>query len=482
MRTGKCGVMLCVVALSAWTMVLFNPTAGAATVVDVKAVEAKIIAAQDKIIKGDIESALADIRDVQPKAVTTALAARLDFVTKLAEARMAEKLGDQAKVLASLTDAFQKGQESDQIVSCWQLGLLFAQSAVKANDLSSVANLADFLAKGPEPVMKQFTPCVEIAQLRIATKNAGAAEAELRKAATMAKTDADWSTWAACSDQLATLADSGESPVAGADVFERLRGTVKATAALVKLDIAQGRFLLKRGLLDEIDAVIGRELKKSVSDQDMMSAVSLYYDLAAAYQWAKNISASELYLNKAEELAKKIPVSAAQCTTRGRGLNSLGLHDRAAKVYWEGFQTITDPAQKSMMLAAYCDAAVAAGSGDAALASLQAARAPIDGFIALAKAYQASGNSVAAVRALSTASWMATSGDAKTVQDIATLAEQIKAGAQKTVQDQAAVYESMAKALDSAAVQAESNKDAKAAADYRARAEALRALMKKLSQ
>ena len=467
--------------VAALSVALAVPALGAETnVIDVKKVEAQIIAAQNQVVGGNLDAGLKALQEARTQAVTAELAARAEFVGKLAEVRMAEKLGDQAKVLAALNEAARQARQPDQIEGLWHTGLAVAQATVAAK--GNAAPVIDFLAKGPGPAMKQFMPYIEVARLHTSTKNPGAAEADLVAAAPLAKTPTDWSTWVGCVDKLAALADGGQAPNAGADMFERVRDAAQGVGARVKLDVAEGRFLLKRGLLSGIEAVVGRELKKDVPDEDMVSAVSLYYEVAAASQRAKDLHASERFASMADEVARKVSVSAAQCSARGVGLRSLGLHAQAAQVYWDGFQAVADAKQKAQLLAAYCDAAVAAGTGDAALAALREVKAPVEGYVALAKAYQGTANSVAALRVLNAVTGQLATADPKTVQEITSLGEKIKAAEQKNVRDLAAMYEAMAKSLDAAAKKADESNDTKAASDYRARAEALRAMAKELVQ
>ena len=80
------------------------------------------------------------------------------------------------------------------------------------------------------PAVRQFSPHLEIAKLRIATNQAASAECELAKAAARIGSTQDRTAWTATVAQLAKLVNDGQAPQAGADLFERLRKTAGALA------------------------------------------------------------------------------------------------------------------------------------------------------------------------------------------------------------------------------------------------------------
>ena len=54
------------------------------------------------------------------------------FIDKPVAIRVADRLGDQGKVLAGLADVMRQAREQDQVAACWQLGLNLARPAVAA--------------------------------------------------------------------------------------------------------------------------------------------------------------------------------------------------------------------------------------------------------------------------------------------------------------------------------------------------------------
>ena len=187
----------------------------ASSVVDLKQVETAIIAVQGQIVAGNLDAGLKALQGARGQAVTADLASRVGFVAKLAEARMAEKLGDQAKALSALTEVFAMAKQPDQVQATFTVGLAMAQSAVASK--GNAVPVVDFLAKGPGPAVKQFAANVELAKLRIATGNMGAAEAELRNAAQRVNSPLESATWVGAVNQLANDVDGGQAALAGAE-------------------------------------------------------------------------------------------------------------------------------------------------------------------------------------------------------------------------------------------------------------------------
>jgi len=229
MKTRKIVQAVIVVALSA--AVVAPALSAEGNLINLKKVKARIIAAQNLVVGGKLDVGLAALQEAQVQAVTADLAARVEFVGKLAEVRMAQKLGDQAKAVATLRDAFRRAKQPDQVEAVWRTGLAVAQATVARK--GSATEMIDFLAKGPGPAMKQFAAHIDLARLRIATGNVGAAEAELRNAAVRATSQRDWSRWVAVVSQLAVAVDGRQSPQAGVDVFTRMREAARPVVAAV---------------------------------------------------------------------------------------------------------------------------------------------------------------------------------------------------------------------------------------------------------
>ena len=150
------------------------------------------------------------------------MAPRIAFVEKLVAVRVADRLGDQAKVSSGLTEALKQAGQPDQLAAGWQLGLNLAQAAVTAK-APAASGLIDTLAAQAAPALRQFGPRLDVAKLRIAVAQPGAAEAELTTAAARIASLQDRTAWTAAVADLAKLVDGGQAPQAGIDLFERLR-------------------------------------------------------------------------------------------------------------------------------------------------------------------------------------------------------------------------------------------------------------------
>ena len=220
-----------------------------AVVVDPKSVEGQLISAQGQVVAGNLDAGLKTLREVLVKAAP-ALAPRIGFVEKLVAIRVADRLGDQAKVSAGLADAMKQAAQPDQVTACWQLGLNLTQAAVAAKS-PAAAGLIDFLATQAAPAMRQSGPHIELARLHMATGHAAAAEAELAKAAPRINSPADCAAWTAAVADLAKVVDAGQAPKAGADLFERLHKAA-TPAVQTALDIVEGRALLEPRRVDRL--------------------------------------------------------------------------------------------------------------------------------------------------------------------------------------------------------------------------------------
>ena len=449
------------------------PAFGAeANIIDVKEVEAQMVSAQGQIVQGNLDAGLKALREAQAKAITPALAARGKFVVKLAEIRMADKLGDQAKVLATLQEAFKQAKQPDQFEAVWRLGSTLAQAAVAGKD--TAGSIIDFLAKGPGPAMHQFGPHMEVAKFRIATRDAGAAEAELRAAAQRTKSQADWSAWLAGVGQLAAMVDGGQAPKAGADVFDRLREAGKPVAAA--LNVAKGRFLLGRGLPAGVAALIDEAVTGATSDGQVLAALALGYDLARAFKQGGNDDQAEQALAKAESLARSRPVSAAVAGLRGAALTGFGRPDKAAEVFWTAAQAVKAPAERQQMLSAYGAAMVAAGNTARIVPQLQAAMAGPAVFVSVAQSMALSGDAAGALKILGAVPAQAAVEDPKVASGITAVMRQIQAGRKQVAAKQAATCRAIAAAFAAAAKKAEAAKDAKRAGVLAKQAAAFQAL------
>lgn len=65
--------------------------------------------------------------------------------------------------------------------------------------------------------------------------------------------------------QLAVAVDGRQSPQAGVDVLTRMREAARPVVAAV--DIAKGRFLLRRRLLDSVEALADQAVSGATSDE-----------------------------------------------------------------------------------------------------------------------------------------------------------------------------------------------------------------------
>jgi hypothetical protein len=459
------------VIVATLSVALAVPALGAeANVVDLKAVETQVVAAQGQIVAGNLDAGLKAIHEIQAKAVTADLQARVAFVAKLAEVRMAEKVGDQAKTLAALTEAFAQAKQPDQVQATWAVGLAVAQATVAGN--GNAAPVIDFLAKGPGPAVKQFAANVELARLRIATGNVGVAEAELRNAAQRANSTQEWSTWVDAVTQLATAVDGGQAPQAGADVFARMHDAAKATGAQVMIDIARGRFLLSRGQLDAVSSVVGSVIGSGDSTQ-ATAILSLGYDLTVAFNRAGKADQAKQILAQTEKFAQSLPVGAAVATARCQGLLSAGMADQAADVVWKAAQVAKTPVERDQLLTAFGNAMVAAGQVPAITPKLQTMKAPASVYVSVAGALVNAGNSTVALAILGNVPPAAFADDVQGSAAVGPLMQQIQTQRQQIAKDQGVRVRAIATALDAAA---KASKDPKAAGTLAKQAAAMTAL------
>ena len=453
----------------AWSLAAAPKDAGVA-VIDVKRVEAEIAAAQAQVVRGELDAGLKALVAVKPRAVTAELAARADFVAKLAEVRMAAKLGDQAKTTAALAGAFARAREPDQVAAAWATGLAVARAAVA--DGGDAGAVIDFLAKGPGPAMREFGAYIDLARLRIATGNAGAAEAELRRAAGGARTARDWTSWVAGAKQLALIVDGGQAPRAGADVFERLREVVGPATG--ELDVAKGRFLLARGVLDDLENLSELAVTEAGSGEGALSALSLGYDVAAAYKKAGNDEAARQVFETIDQYARNARAArGGVASIRGAALVALGRAGEAADVLWEAARSAKDPKERGELLEAYGAAMVAAGATSNAADRLRTAKAGPAVYVAVAGAAARAGDAAGAMELLAAVEPRAFAEDLKAAAAVGPLMRQIQALRQGVAKDQGARARAIAAALGAAA---KASKDPKAAAELTRQAAALTAL------
>jgi hypothetical protein len=470
-RNMKTRRLMGTVIVAALAAAVAAPAAMAAevNVVDIQQVENQLISAQGMIVQGNLDGGLQALQNARAKAVTADLVARGAFIAKLAEVRMSDRLGDQPKALAALNDAAGQAKLPDQVAAVWQLGLAMAQAAAGKSPATATP-VVDFLANGPGPAMKQFGPHVEIARLRIAAGNLGAAEAELRKAAERTRSAQDWSAWLGGLSQLAVAADAGQAPKAGADVFERLRGVANAIGADV--DVAEARFLMGRGQLPGVEAILDRAVPAAGEDQ-ILSVLSATYDLALAFQRVGTTCEASRLLNKAETLAAARPVTAAVAALRCSALTAIGQADKAAEVVWKAAGAMKSPQERDQLLAAFGSATVAAGGGSTVVTKLQAAKAGPAVFVAAAGAVAQTGNTNEALKVLGAISPEAVAADGPAASAFVSLMQQIQAQRQQIARDQGTRCRAVAAAFT---VAAKAAKDPQAATAATQQAAAMNAL------
>jgi len=449
-----------------------SSTAGASGIcapVDVKQVESALIAVQGQIVSGRLDDGLDGLKAVHSKAVTTDLADRVAFVALLAEVRVAEKVGDTAKLVAALNEAFKQAKQPDQVQAVWAVGVSVANGMI-ANKDCGASQVVDFLTRGPAASMKQFSTCIEIVRLRIATGNVGTAEAELRTAAGYAETASDWSTWMGAVNQLASTVGS-QTPQAGADVISRLREVAKPVAA--GMDIAQGRYLLSRGIVDGVEALIEQAVMNATTDADLLGALSLQFDVAISLHRSGKIEQAQLAVEKAENLATACQACAAQANVRGNAFLTLGQPSKAAEIFWAASQTVQTVQERDQMLVSFGAAMVAAGDSADVAARLRAGEATPAVFVNVASAMVRAGDSIGALRLLGTVPPQAFVNDTQAVANIGPLMQQIQAQRQQIAQTQGERVRAIATAFDAAA---KATTDAKAAEALNAQAAAMTAL------
>ena len=431
--------------------------------INVKQVEAAVTVAQSQIVAGKLDDGLNAIEAIRAKAVTTELADQVSFLAKLAEIRVAEKLGDNAQVLALLNEAFKEAKQPDQVQAVWQIGVSVANAAIAGKD--NVSPVIDFL-KGPASALGKFSNTMELARLRIAAGNFGAAEADLKNAATRAETLADWNAWIGVVNQLASAVDSGQAARAGADVYSRLHEC--ATPVQAAMSIAQGRYLLSRNLQDGVESAVDQAVSEAISEAELLSAVSLCYDLAVNYHRTGKTEKAQQAVAKAEELALSCPASATQATIRGNALLAMGQPAKAADVFWAASKAVQTYQEQQQMLSSFGSAMVAAGDSANVAARLQAAEATPTVFVNVANAMAQANDVVGALRLLGTVPVTAFVNDANA--NIGPVMLQIQAKRFEVARNQAERVRAIAAALDAAA---KDTKDPQAAAALSARAAAM---------
>jgi hypothetical protein len=456
------------------------PKAALPVAADVKAVEAQLLAAQGQIVAGNLDAGLKTFAEVRGKAIP-ALAPRIVFIEKLVEVRVADRLGDQAKVSAGLTESLKQAGQPDQVTACWQLGLSLAQAAVAAKN-PAAAGLMEFLGTQAGPAMRQFGPHLEVAKLRMAAGQAASAEAELNKAAARISSAADRAAWAAAVADLAKLVDGGQAPQAGVDLFERLRKAAPAPAQLA-LDMVEGRALLARGELERCAEVLQRALVgvKTAKEQ-ALPVLALSYELAVAYHKANNIESANQALREAEAMAEALPPSAEVTAVRCNALVAGGRADSAAEIAWNAALSAKQPAQRQQMLLLYVPAAVAAGRDGEILAKLQSMKAPAGIFTAAAGALAQAGKAEAAMAMLEAVTPQAAAADPQVAGGMIAVIGQMHQQHQQAAARQAARCRAIAAEYAAAAKKAEAAKDAKTAASHAKQAVAFQALATQLEK
>ena len=359
---------------------------------DPKVVEAQLLSAQGQIVAGNLDAGLKALAEVRAKG-GPALAPRIAFVEKLVAVRVADRLGDQAKVSAGLAEALKQAGQPDQLTAGWQLGSNLAQAAVAAKG-PAATGLIDILAAQAAPALRQFGPRLEVARLRIAVGQAAAAEAELTNAAARIASPQDRTAWAATVADLAKLVDGGQAPQAGIDLFERMRKAAGRLPVQAALDVVEGRSLLARGLLPQCQEVLKRAIAglkapssvgvSPASKEPALPVLGLAYDLAVAYHKAGNVTSAAEALAAAEAMALALPGSVEATATRSKALVAAGRADSAAEIAWNAAVSAKQPAVRQQMLLLYVPTAVAAGREAEILPKLQAMKAPVGIFTAAA--------------------------------------------------------------------------------------------------
>jgi len=448
---------------------LGDPPANAAVL------DPKLVEAQGQIVAGNLDAGLRALAEVRGKPGAD-IGPQSAFVEKLVAVRVAERLGDQAKVSGGLSEAIKQAGQQEQVAACWQLGLNLAQAAVAAK--SPAANgLMEFLSAQAAPALRQFDPHLEIAKLRMAAGQAGAAEAELSQAAALIVSPENRGAWIAAVVDLARLVDGGQAPQAGIDLFVRLRKATSVLPVQVALDVAEARMLLDRGELFAVADVVKRAaVSVKTAKADTLAVLTLSYDLAAALQKAGKLANAKTALADAEALALALPPSAEAIAMRCCGLTANGRADLATEVAWNAALAAKQPAERQQILLVYASAAVAAGREGEIVARLQTMKAPTAIFTAAAVSMAQAGKAEAAMTALEAVPPQAIVADTKAAGDVATVVQRIREQQQHTAARQADRCRAVAGEFTSAAKRAETAKDAKAASEAAKQAAAFQAL------
>ncbi len=475
---------------AACPQVLAAPPANAPAVADPKLVEAQLLSAQGQIVAGNLDAGLKALAEVRAKG-GPALAPRIAFVEKLVAVRVADRLGDQAKVSAGLAEALKQAGQPDQLTAGWQLGSNLAQAAVAAKG-PAATGLIDILAAQAAPALRQFGPRLEVARLRIAVGQAAAAEAELTNAAARIASPQDRTAWAATVADLAKLVDGGQAPQAGIDLFERMRKAAGRLPVQAALDVVEGRSLLARGLLPQCQEVLKRAIAglkapssvgvSPASKEPALPVLGLAYDLAVAYHKAGNVTSAAEALAAAEAMALALPGSVEATATRSKALVAAGRADSAAEVAWNATVSAKQPAVRQQMLLLYVPTAVAAGREAEILPKLQAMKAPVGIFTAAAGVMAGAHKAEAAMAVVEALPPQTIVADAQAAGELAAVVQHLHQQRQQAGARQAARCKVIAAEYSAAAKKAEAAKDAKTAAGHAKQAAAFLALAGQLQK
>ena len=449
-----------------------------AAVIDPKSVEGRLIAVQGQITAGNLDAGLKALAEVRAKAAP-ALAPRMAFVEKLVAIRVADRLGDPAKVLTGLAEALKQAAQRDQVAAVFHLGLNLAQAAVTAKG-SAAGGLIDFLAAKAAPALQQFGPHLEVAKLRIAANQAAAAEAELAKAAPRIASPQDRTAWASTVAELAKLVDGGQAPQAGADLFERLRkrpdrcpcrrpSTWSKAGPCWPAESCRSARRCSTGDGRRED---GQGAVPAGARAGLRSGRGLPHGAAT---WRAPREA----LAEAEAMALALPPSPEATATRCKGLVADGQADSAAEIAWNAAVAAKKPAEREQMLMLYVPATVAANREGEVLAKLQAMKAPAGIFTAAAGVLTEAGKAEAAMAVVEAVPPLALTADAKAAGEVAAVVQRIHQQHQKMALRQAARCLAIAAEYATAAKKA---KDVKTAAAHAKQAAAFLALAAQLQE
>jgi len=432
-------------------------------------VEEQLLAAQNLIVSGKLDDGLKTLHETLGKVVPE-MAGRVTFIERLIEVRVADKLGDQAKLAAGLTEAVKLATEPDQMLACWGLGLDIARASVAAGKPNAMGIL-NFLSVKIVPGLELSRPHIALSQLYLAAGSPAKAEAELVKAAAILKDAEETKLWTNAVDDLAKTMDGGALPQAGLDLYARLRATVAAPVQAA-LDIAQCKAFLRAD-----NPVAGLEVYERVAamtEADSLEVLPLGYRLAAAFAKAGDAEQTEAMLEKADAFAGSLPPLFEKNKALIETLLENKFVHRAANVALEAAEASEVPNFRQELLALYAQAAVAAGREGELLTNLKSMNAPQGLYTQAAATLAKAGRTPAALAFVSTVqTGVLADGPAA---DIVTTMKEIQAQRKQLAERQAASCLAIAAKFTEAAKQMADAKNAERAAAFTKQAEAFKAL------